>query len=320
MYGLIAEDDSDVEMLKILIRRLAYNSSLPINQKGYDGCGQMLRKGAARLRLLADLGCTRFVVCYDADGPDRAAREKELVEKVIGPSKLARASCLTLVPVQEIEAWIFADVDQAVPHVISSWHPDDVTNPEGIPSPKEELERRSRDSKRRPRYAYTTHNPQVARYLDLDRVSKKCPAFRVLERFVRNQRPIRPPAEGIPAVGGRRIWAYTDPENVSQYAGEICTAQEWAEFIRYVESLEPSHAALTQLCGFGWARGEELVAGLAAALAATRAKASIRRVAASLQAAIEIHQEVRHIGLSDGTGPLCPLCGSHETEDPRRRG
>jgi hypothetical protein len=174
VYGLIAEDDSDVEMLTVLIRRLAYNSSLPVNKKGYAGCGQMLRKGAARLRLLADLGCTRFVVCYDADGPSGTARQQELTDQVLTPSGLPRRDCLALVPVQEIESWILADVDRAVPHAISSWRPDPIASPERIPSPKEELMRMSRDSRRRPRYAYTTHNGQVAKYLDLVRVSKKC--------------------------------------------------------------------------------------------------------------------------------------------------
>jgi hypothetical protein len=34
MYGVIAEDPSDVETLQVLVRRLSYNQSLPIKGKG----------------------------------------------------------------------------------------------------------------------------------------------------------------------------------------------------------------------------------------------------------------------------------------------
>jgi hypothetical protein len=111
------------------------------------------------------------------------------------------------------------------------------------------------------------------------------------------------------------MWAYTDPRNISQFAGEICTAQEWAEFIRYVDSLDAPHAELIRLCGFGWARGEGLEEGLAAALTTSRPRATVRRIATTLQAALALHEGVQHLGLSDGTGPLCPLCGSHEREE-----
>lgn len=43
MYGVLGEDKSDVATLKVLIRRLANDEKVSI--KGYDGCGEMLRKG-----------------------------------------------------------------------------------------------------------------------------------------------------------------------------------------------------------------------------------------------------------------------------------
>ena len=67
MYAVIGEDDSDVEMLRVLMCRLANNKPLKIKLFGYSGCGEMLRKGAKQLQLFQKFGCTRFVVCYDAD-------------------------------------------------------------------------------------------------------------------------------------------------------------------------------------------------------------------------------------------------------------
>jgi len=144
VFGVIAEDPTDIEILQVLIRRLSNNFSLPIKGKGYGGCGEMLQKGAKQLLLFAELGCKRFIVCYDADGPDAKPRQQEAREKIIAPSKLPLASCLPLVPAQEIEAWILADLDQAVPHVIPSWKPAPIPRPESIASPKEHLTQLSR--------------------------------------------------------------------------------------------------------------------------------------------------------------------------------
>jgi hypothetical protein len=108
------------------------------------------------------------------------------------------------------------------------------------------------------------------------------------------------------------MWAYTDPDNVSRQAREVCSAQEWGEFTRYLDALPDPRAELTRLCAFGWAHIEELVAELIAALAAARPKAAVRKVAANVQRAIGLHANARHIGLGDGTGPQCPACGSHQ--------
>jgi hypothetical protein len=88
-----------------------------------------------------------------------------------------------LIPVQEIEAWILADI-QAVTKIFSGWLPDEIHNPEAIPSPKEHLEALSRQANRRPRYSHAVHNPRVAQHLDLEKVYRKCPSFRPLKDFV----------------------------------------------------------------------------------------------------------------------------------------
>jgi hypothetical protein len=55
MYGIIAEDNSDIECLKILIKRLAKNDSLKIKHKGYKGCANMLRDGWKELKSYSEL-------------------------------------------------------------------------------------------------------------------------------------------------------------------------------------------------------------------------------------------------------------------------
>jgi hypothetical protein len=183
LYGILAEDDSDIETLKVLIRQLAGNEKLPIRGKGFNGCGELLKHGSKYLKSLAELKCNQFIVAHDADQQDVAIIRQKLIEKVIQPSGVKTAICL-LVPTQAIEAWLLADVE-AVSKLFKGWKPKPVTNPESISGPKEYLEKLSRLAGGRPRYSHATHNPQLARHINLVKVSESCPSFRPLEQFVK---------------------------------------------------------------------------------------------------------------------------------------
>lgn len=182
MYGIIGEDRSDVATLKVLVKRLADNPRLTVKTKGYSGSGEMLRKGATQIALFQSQRLERFIVCHDADGPDPEPNRERVWQRIVRPSGLTDECCV-VVPVQELEAWILADIECAE-KVIPSWRPRPVDNPEGIPNPKEYLERLSRNSKQRPRYTHGVHNERMAQHLDLRKVEAKCLSFRVLARFV----------------------------------------------------------------------------------------------------------------------------------------
>jgi len=182
VYGILGEDQSDVATLKVIVRRLARNESLPVKVKGYGGCAEMLRKGARQLRLFQGLKCTRFIVCHDADGPDPRPKRELVQRRIIAPSGI-RQGCCIVIPVQELEAWILADIECAT-NIFSSWKPAAIQNPEHVAGPKEHLEKLSFDSKQKPRYSHAIHNEKMAWHLDLKKVSRKCPAFRELEAFV----------------------------------------------------------------------------------------------------------------------------------------
>lgn len=181
MYGIIGEDASDVGVLKVIIRRLANDNSLPIDAKGYGGCAEMLRKGARQFRLFANKGVTKFIVCYDADRADPVARFDEAKRKIWAAANVV-GDCCIVIPIQELEAWILADLS-AVTNVIKSWTPADVTNPENITDPKEHLEKLSRQQQR-PRYVHAIHNERIAHHLNLTKVAQKCPSFLPLKNFV----------------------------------------------------------------------------------------------------------------------------------------
>lgn len=184
MYALLGEDDSDAEMLKVLVRRLVGSHGLRIRAKGFGGCGKLLNDGARELRNFRRLNYTRFVVCHDADRNDPDAVRQTVEERVVRPARFAPDCCI-VVPVQEIEAWILADLAK-VSLVLTGWRPEPIAHPESVPDPSEHLEKLSRDSQRRSRYRCRIHNARIAEHLDLEEVARKCPSFRVLRDFVRS--------------------------------------------------------------------------------------------------------------------------------------
>jgi hypothetical protein len=179
----LGEDDSDIETLKVLIRRLADDQKIAIRGKGFDGCGKLLKEGWKYLKSLPELSCSRFVIAHDADQRNSKEVEHILRDKIIKPSGVETSICL-LVPVQEIEAWLLADVE-AVSNIFKGWKPKPETNSESKPHPKEYLEKLSRDAGGRPRYLHAIHNQQLAKHINLGKVSKSCPSFRPLEQFVK---------------------------------------------------------------------------------------------------------------------------------------
>ena len=181
MYGVLGEDTTDAETLKAIVARVA-GPSIKIHIKGFGGKDKLLNKGSGQITFFRNLGCTKFIICHDSDSEDPSVSHSKVVDRVVKPIEL-QDSCCILIPVYMIEAWILANIE-AASNVIKSWKPKPVSNPEKIPDPKGELKRLSRIGGRRPLYSHETHNQQVAKYLDLEIVARKCPSFRPLVKFI----------------------------------------------------------------------------------------------------------------------------------------
>lgn len=183
-YGVLAEADSDANTIAVIVRRLTLRDNLPIAREVFNGKSLLFKKGAAALRVLAMRGVAKAIVCVDADGPTDADVRNRIEREIIRASSVEFPAA-AIVPVQEIEAWILADI-VSVQRIFTSWRPKAEQNPEAIASPKERLVSLSRDQRARPRFDPKVHNEQIARYLDLEVVARRCPSFRRLVAFVAN--------------------------------------------------------------------------------------------------------------------------------------
>lgn len=186
MY-ILAEDTNDVECLKVLIKRL--NQSIKTKGKGFGCCGNMLNKGKRELETQVKRGYSKFIICYDRDKATVSERKREITQKITKNLGIKTGDICILIPSEEMEAWILADI-KAVSKVLTSWRPtENFPTPESVRNPKEKLKQLSQTKKAKPLYIYTVHNQQIFQHINLDMVKNKCPSFKVLVDFVNPPSP-----------------------------------------------------------------------------------------------------------------------------------
>jgi hypothetical protein len=174
---LLAEDDSDIQVVKQLINKIN-PSKFGFSQFKTDGCGRLRNKCDKYVAALFDKGSDMVFVFHDADTDDNdrlRILRRALSEKVLAAKPRGRA-CI-IIPIQEIEAWLLAD-EEAINSSFSKLTVKPVSNPEQVKSPKEFIERLSRGANSKPRYSNTTHNNKIAAKLNLRKVYEKCPSYR----------------------------------------------------------------------------------------------------------------------------------------------
>lgn len=192
MYGILGEDRSDVEVIDRLIRRISGNERIKIKEKAYDGCGDLLCKGARAIQTLHELGVSKFVICYDSDDGDPNEKYNEVVRRIIRPSNVDSTFC-ALIPVREIESWLLADLD-AVKKIFTSFRIDKpIKNPENDDNPKRTLEKLLRRDDNKPCYSGSVFNPKIAAHTDLKTLAEKCPSSIPLFELIRQGKGNYPP-------------------------------------------------------------------------------------------------------------------------------
>lgn len=192
MFAILAEDRSDFLTLKELVWKLCGDTSISIKGKGFGSGSELLKNGARDLTALAQFRDVKTIfVCHDADDLNCVQKEEEVRKKVIAPAELNSKSAIPVIPISMIESWILADVN-ACRRVFTSMRAlDEVHQPENIRQAKEYLERLCRDRPTVPRYAHATHNRLIAPHLDLQKVYKRCPSFRIFAQHVDSTRKIQ---------------------------------------------------------------------------------------------------------------------------------
>lgn len=178
--GLIAEDMSDIDVIKKLARKLTGKSVATSHFVG-KGCGPLKRKTPGWCKNFQLKGCTRVLMVHDLDRNDLATLRNTLREVLAKSSNLDQA---VVVPVEELEAWLLSDMDAIASAMNLRKKPKSVNHPEAIKSPKEYIRDCVwRTSNKKIQYVNSVHNGIIAELIDVAAIRKKCPSFRVFADF-----------------------------------------------------------------------------------------------------------------------------------------
>jgi Domain of unknown function (DUF4276) len=161
--GIIAEDDSDVLVMRELTLSLLRTHRVGFRSFVGDGCGKLRRKCRAWAHNLVRQGCNWLVVVHDLDTYDERQLRNELTS-AITPAR-AKAS-VVLIPKREIEAWLLYDPAAIAAAFNETQRPKLPGDPESLMDPKNYLDELIR-KKYRKDYFNTIHNRLIAKHINI---------------------------------------------------------------------------------------------------------------------------------------------------------
>lgn len=180
--GIIAEDMSDIEVLKILAKKVS-RKTFSVSHFVGKGCGPLAKKTPGWCKNLWLKGCTHILLIHDLDRNNLADLRLRL-ETILGLApQLFKA---VVIPSEELEAWLLSDTAAISKALNLKKILKEIHHPEKVPSPKEhigEMVRKNSNSQRT--YVNTVHNRLIAHEMDINKIKAKCPSFLGFASFLK---------------------------------------------------------------------------------------------------------------------------------------
>ena len=179
--GVIAEDDSDVEVVDEFIKKLAPNKKYSIKSFVGHGHGKIQGKCFQWASVLKTKGCSTLIMLHDLDDKIFLELDAQLHAAL---KQCAIPKHTVIIPIREIEAWLLSDslAIQRAMNLSNKVAP--IANPQSVTDPKKKLgEVIYLRSGRTKRYVNSVHNRKIAAELDLTNV-RRCASFLPLEKFI----------------------------------------------------------------------------------------------------------------------------------------
>lgn len=134
--GFIAEDVSDVEVLKILITKISKKTFTSAHFVG-KGCGPIKKKIPGWSKAFTHKGVNHLLVVHDLDRNNEKSLRASLEDLVNATSFQTKA---VVIPKEELEAWLLSDENAIFSALKLETTPKKISHPETINSPKEHLQ------------------------------------------------------------------------------------------------------------------------------------------------------------------------------------
>lgn len=180
--GVIAEDDSDVEVVRLVLPKIDRGKRFGVKRFVGHGCGKLKNKCCSWAGTLANRGCSVLIMVHDLDHA-RLPELRRTLREALNSSAIERR--IVVIPIQELEAWLLTDPAALKAVFGLKKLPKCPANPENVDDPKEFLRDLIwRTSGKTRRYINTVHNRKIAEHISLAALSK-CEAFVPLRDFWR---------------------------------------------------------------------------------------------------------------------------------------
>lgn len=178
--GVIAEDESDVQVVTAFARKIA-RKPFSVKPVVGHGCGRLRNKCHGWARMLEGRGCSVLLLIHDLDTAHLGQLQNTL-RTALGQSPIAKHAII--IPVRELEAWLLSDHDAIQKTFKFKRRLGKIANPEAIQRPKETLrdiiEQRS---DRKIIYVNTIHNSKIADHCQISNLLR-CLSFRPFQTFI----------------------------------------------------------------------------------------------------------------------------------------
>ncbi len=166
--GIIAEDDSDVAVVKELTKQMVAPRRLGFKRFIGNGCGKIRRKSHAWAENLVRQGCRWVVLVHDLDEFEERALRRVLEATM---QDLRATATIVLIPIREIESWLLYDSHALRQAFGGRRNPRLPGDPETLLDPKRTLGELVWRNFRR-EYVNTVHNESIARHIDTRRLCR----------------------------------------------------------------------------------------------------------------------------------------------------
>lgn len=181
----MAEDQTDCKTVQKIVHRIL-GKETKTKLWSSKGCANLKKRLSAQLQLLSSQGCNAFIIVHDLDrNPQNNALNDETKLRQILAREAGKVKGIKqhiCIPIEELEAWFWSDpeVIKYIGRGKGQAHP----NPSQISKPKEKLISLSKGANGKPRYS-TNMNAELAKMLNFDLCSTRCPSFKKLVQFLK---------------------------------------------------------------------------------------------------------------------------------------
>ena len=178
--GIIAEDISDIEVIKLLAKKLTGKTISAHHHVG-KGCGPLKRKTPAWCRVLFTKGCSRVLLVHDRDRNDASQLRKTLEDILANAPQQVK---IVVIPEEELEAWLLSDTSAITKAMKLKSKISVIHHPETITSPKEYIHQQVyKASQNKIIYVNSVHNKLIAQEINVALIKQRCPSFKQFEDF-----------------------------------------------------------------------------------------------------------------------------------------